>query len=146
MNRKFTLLLSGIVAVAVSACASPGVHSADQAAARRAQVRQCVAVALTYHDQGGYEKSAELFLEAAGLFRDLGLDDEQRRALVAAAKVQLKSGDREAFALTMARYKTLLGRYTMPADDERFLVNLSDRLKGRPLTYPVAAEHRAIFE
>nr|MBC8417008.1 hypothetical protein [Desulfobacterales bacterium] len=54
------------------------------------EARQTVALALEYFDQGGYEKSAELFLQAADLYRALNLNDEERRALIAAAKVQLK--------------------------------------------------------
>ena len=109
------------------------------------QAQQTVALALEYHDQGGYEKSAGLFLEAAELYRELDACDEQRSALVAAAKVQLKCGQKQPFFLTMARFKGLIGRLEMPSEEERFLVNLSDHMKGKPLTYPVHGAWQVIF-
>ena len=109
------------------------------------QAQQTVALALEYYDQGGYEKSAGLFLEATDLYRQLGARDEERRALVAAAKVQLKCSQRQPFLLTMARFKGLLPRLEMPSEEERFLINLSDHMKGRPLTYPVKEAWQVIF-
>jgi len=110
------------------------------------QAQQTVALALEYFDQGGFEKSAELFLQAADLYRTLNLKDEERRALIAAAKVQLKCSKRQAFLLTMARFKGLLSNLEMPSEEERFLVNLSDHMKERPLTYPVKGSWQVIFK
>ena len=110
------------------------------------EARQTVALALEYFDQGGYEKSAELFLQAADLYRALKLRDEERRALIAAAKVQLKCSKRQAFLLTMARFKGLLSNLEIPSEEERFLVNLSDYMKERPLTYPVKGSWQVIFK
>ena len=87
------------------------------------QAQQTVALALEYYDQGGYEKSAGLFLEAAELYRGLDARDEQRRSLIAAAKVQLKCSQRQPFLLTMARFKGLIGRLEMPSEEERFLTS-----------------------
>lgn len=110
------------------------------------QAQQTVALALEYFDQGGYEKSAELFLQAADLYRTLKLKDEERRAIIAAAKVQVKGSKTEPFLLTMARFKGLLSNLEMPSEEERFLVNLSDHMKGRPLTYPVKGTWQVIFK
>lgn len=110
------------------------------------RAQQTVALALEYHDQGGYEKCAGLFLDAADLFRELNLNDEERRALIAAAKVQLKCSQRQPFLLTMARFKGLLANLEMPSEEERFLVNLSDHMKGKPLTYPVKGAWQVVFK
>jgi len=110
------------------------------------QARQTVALALEYFDQGGYEKSSGLFLQAADLYRTLNLKDEEKRALIAAAKVQLKCSKRQSFLLTMARFKGLLSNLEMPSEEERFFVNLSDHMKGKPLTYPVKGSWQVIFK
>jgi len=110
------------------------------------QAQQTVALALEYHDQGAYEKSAGLFLEAAGLYHELNARDEERRALIAAAKVQLKCSQRQPFLLTMARYRGLIDRLQMPPEDERFLLNLADHMKGKPLTYPVKDSWQVVFK
>ena len=109
------------------------------------QAQQTVALALEYHDQGGYEKSAELFLEAADLFHEINSKDEERRSLIAAAKVQLKCSQRQPFLLTMARYRQLIAHLEMPPEDERFLMNLADHMKGNPLTYPVKDSWHVVF-
>jgi len=110
------------------------------------RVQQTVALALEFHDQGGFKKSADLFLEAADLYREINLEKEARQSLIAAAKVQLKCSQRQLFLLTMARYKGILGHYEMPSEEERFLVNLSDYMKGKSLTYPVKAPWQVIFK
>ena len=110
------------------------------------QARQTVALALEYFDQGGYEKSADLFLQAADLYQTLNLKDEERRALIAAAKVQLKCSKTQPFLLTMARFNGLLSNLEMPSEEERFFVNLGDHMKGRPLTYPVKGSWQVIFK
>ncbi len=110
------------------------------------QARQTVDLALEYHDQGGYDKSAELFLEAAGLFREVDALEEERSALIAAAKVQLKRSHKEAFLLTMTRFTGLVSRLEMPSDEERFLINLADHMNGRPLRYPVKESWQAVFK
>ena len=108
--------------------------------------QQTVALALEYFDQGAYKKSSELFMEAADLYGGLNSKDEERRALIAAAKVQLKCSEKQAFLLAMARYKGMLDRLEMPKDEERFLINLSDHMKGKPLTYPVSDALQVVFK
>jgi len=110
------------------------------------EAQQAVDLALEYYEQGGYRKGSELFLEAADLYGDLGLYEMQRRALIAAAKLQLKCSQRTSFLLTVERFERLLGRLEMPSEDERFLINLSDHMKGRPLTYPVEGPWEIIFK
>ena len=110
------------------------------------EAQQSVSLALRYHDQGGYEKSAALFLQAADLYAELETKDELRKSLLAAAKMQLKYNEQEAFLLTMARYKGLLDVLEMPSSEERFLINLSNHMKGEPLTYPVERSKRVVFE
>lgn len=157
--KKVTLfILSACFLLSLSACAgsmqslSKGeIYEVAQGVERGRynkleQAQQTVALALEYYDQGGYEKSAGLFLEATDLFRELGARDEQRRALIAAAKVQLKCSQRQPFLLTMARFKGLLERLEMPLEEERFLINLSDHMKGKSLTYPVKGACQVIFK
>ena len=148
MKRVTLFILSACFLLSISACAGSmqslsGVERERYSKLEQAQ--QTVALALEYYDQGGYEKSAGLFLEAAELYNGLDARDEQRRALVAAAKVQLKCSQRQPFLLTMARFKGLIGRLEMPSEEERFLVNLSDHMKGKPLTYPVQGAGQVIF-
>ena len=157
MKRAILFILSACFLLSISACAgsmqslSKGeIYEVAQGVERGRynkleQAQQTVALALEYYDQGGYEKSAGLFLEAAELYRELDVSDEQRSALVAAAKVQLKCGPKQPFFLTMARFKGLIGRLEMPSEEERFLVNLSDHMKGKPLTYPVQGAWQIIF-
>ena len=102
-------------------------------------------LALGYYDCGGYEKSAELFKEAAGHFERGGEGEKMQNALLAAAKVSLKAGDRDEFSRLMERVKGLQGRYSMPHDDVRILVDLADRMKNRPLTYPVPANLKGVL-
>ena len=110
------------------------------------RAQQTVALALEYFDQGGYEKSAGLFLNAADLYGELNSKDEEKHSLIAAAKTQLKCSKRQPFLLTMARFNGLVGNLEMPSEEERFLVNLSDHMKGRPLTYPVKGSWEVIFK
>lgn len=110
------------------------------------KAQQTVALALEYHDQGGYERSAEFFLSAADLYRELYLKPEERRAVVAAAKVQLRCSKRQTFLLTMARFRGLLNGLEMPSEEERFLLNLSDHMKEKPLTYPIISSWETVFK
>ena len=158
MKRATLFILSACFLLSLSACAGSmqslskgGIHEVAQGVGRGRynkleQAQQTVALALEYYDQGGYEKSAGLFLEAAELYRGLDVSDEQRRALVAAAKVQLKCGQKQPFLLTMARFKGLIGRLEMPSEEERFLVNLSDHMKGKSLAYPVQEAWQVVLQ
>jgi len=148
MKRSYLLILATIFLWSFSACSSQtkSLIRDENSYIRLAEAQQTVALALEYHDQGGYEKSSELFLDAADKFRELNAHAEERRALIAAAKVQLKCSHREVYLLTMARFKGLLGRLEMPSEEERFLVNLADHMSGRPLTYPVKSSWQAVFK
>ena len=157
MKRAILFILSACFLLSISACAGSmeslskvDIHEVAQEVERGRynkleQAKQTVTLALEYYDQGGYEKSAGLFLEAAELYSGLDARDEQRRSLVAAAKVQIKCSQRQPFFLTMARFKGLIGRLEMPSEEERFLINLSDHMKGKPLTYPVHDTWQVIF-
>jgi len=155
MRKTIHFILIAILLSTISACSglipkkeiivSEQMIEREKPYVKLEQAQQTVALALEYYDQGGYEKSAELFLEAAALYRDLYARDEERRALIAAAKVQLKCSQRQPFLLTMARFKGLIDRLEMPSEEERFLINLSDQMKGNPLTYPVNGAWRVIF-
>ena len=158
MSNNFSLILVTLLLLTVTACSGMRTLSKqemdytisaverDRSRVALEEGRQAIELALEFHDQGGFEKAAELFLEAADKFRTLNVRDEKRKALVAAAKMQLKSSQRKAFLLTMARFKGLLGRLEMPSEEERFLVNLSDHMKEKPLTYPVKASWQVIFK
>jgi len=155
MKKILFLILSIVLLMSLSACSglipkkeileSEQVIEREKPYVKLEQAQQTVALALEYYDQGGYEKSAELFLEAADLYRDLSARDEQKRSLIAAAKVQLKCSQRQPFLLTMARFKGLVDRLEMPSEEERFLIDLSDQMKGKPLTYPVMGEWEVVF-
>ncbi len=155
MKKTIHFILVAILLLTISACSglipkkkiliSEQMIEREKPYVKLEQAQQTVALALEYYDQGGYEKSAELFLEAAALYRNLYARDEERRSLIAAAKVQLKCSQRQPFLLTMARFKGLIDRLEMPSEEERFLINLSDQMKGKPLTYPVNGAWRVIF-
>lgn len=158
MFRKFSLILVTLFLVGLTACSGMktlskqeidytiSVAEQDRSRAALEEGRQAMELALEFHEQGGFEKAAELFLEAADKFRAVNARDEERKALVSAAKMQLKCSQRKAFLLTMARLKGFLARFEMPSEEERFLVNLSDRMKNQPLTYPVKGSWRVVFQ
>ena len=158
MFRKFSLILVTLFLVGLTACSGMrslskqeidytiSVAERDRPRATLEEGRQAIELALEFHAQGGFEKAAELFLEAADKFRMLNARDEKRKALVSAAKMQLKASQRKAFLLTMARLKGFLARFEMPTEEERFLVNLSDRMKNQPLSYPVKSSWRVVFQ
>ena len=111
-----------------------------------AQADQSISVALAYFDQHGYEKSAELFIRAADMYQLLPWKAAERQTLIAAAKVQLKAGNRDAFMGTMIRFRSLIEDNELPAEEERFFVNLCDQMRGVPLGYPVKDVWRTIFK
>ena len=157
MFRKFSLILVTLLLLTITACSGMrslskqdidhtiSVVEQERAKATLEEGRQAAELALEFHEQGGFEKAAELFLEAADKFRAFNDPDKERRALVAAAMMQIKASQRKAFLLTMARFKGLLGRLEMPSEEECFLVDLSDHMKNKPLTYPVKASWQVIF-
>ncbi len=110
------------------------------------EARQTVTLALAYFDQGGYEKSGDLFLRAADLYHAAGMKEDEKRAVLAAARVQLKCSRMEKFLLAAGRYRSLLGALEMPSEDARFLLNLSDQMLKKPLSYPVKASWQVVFD
>jgi hypothetical protein len=158
MSNKFSLILVTLLLLTITACSGMrtlskqeidytiSVAERDRSRAALEEGRQAIELALEFRDQGGFEKATELFLEAADKFRTLNDRDEKRKALVAAAKMQLKCSQRKAFLLTVARFRGIMARFEMPTEDERFLVNLSDYMKEKPLTYPVKASWQVIFK
>lgn len=158
MFRKFSLISVTLLLLAITACSGMKtlskqeidytlfVTEQDRSRAALEEGRQATELALEFHEQGGFEKAAELFLEASDKFRAVNARDEERKALVAAAKMQLKCSQRKAFLLTMARFKGLLAKFEMPTEEECFLVNLSDQMKNQPLSYPVKSSWRVVFQ
>ena len=158
MFRKISLILVTLFLVGLTACSGMRslskqetdytISAVEQERPRATleEGRQAMELALEFHAQGGFERAAELFLEAADKFRALNARDEERKALVSAAKMQLKASQRKAFLLTMARLKGFLARFEMPTEEECFLINLSDRMKNQPLSYPVKGSWRVVFQ
>ena len=109
------------------------------------QAKQSLALAMEYYEQEGYEKSADLFLDAARLFKEAGSHDGEKNALIAAAKMQLKCSQKESFLLTMARYQSVMEPLSMPSEEECFLINLSDSMKRDDPSYPVSESCRFLF-
>ena len=156
--KRRSLILVALLLLTISACSGMRTLSKqdidhtifaverDRSRVALEEGRQAAELALEFHEQGGFERAAELFLEAADKFRAFNDRDKERRALVAAAKMQIKASHRKAFLLTMARFKGLLGRLEMLSEEECFLVNLSDHMKNKPLTYPVKASWQVIFK
>lgn len=146
ITRKTCLLVLSLLLLSACSGHNPQLVQQSMQNLKLEQAQQTVNLALEYHDQGGYEKSSVLFMKAADLFEEIGASDEQRRAIIAAAKVQLKCSLRQEFLLTMARFRGLIGQFEMPSEEERFLIDLADHMKEKPLTYPVKESWQFIFE
>lgn len=101
--------------------------------------------ALRFFKRGGFAKSVELFKDAAVIYGKVGDKTGEKRALVAAAKTQLWAGNRGGFLETMDAIRDLVGKYEYPEDDTLTLLNISDRMEGRPLSYPPLAGQEALF-
>ena len=157
--KNCILIVLSVLMLAVSACAgSTRSLTEDHMEARirqaRAeasykkleQARQTVALAREYFDQGGYEKCADLYINAADLYREIDAQKKERNTLINAAKMQARCSRTQAFLLTMARFKGLVGDLEMPSEEERFLINLSDHMNGRSLTYPVKGSWEVVFK
>ena len=128
------LLLSG--ALCSSCSTAKPMTKVDNRFEKITQADKMVVLALQYHDQAGFEKCSELFLNAADIYRTSESIDNSRRAHLAAAKCHLKTGNKDEFLLTMDRYRIFLPPLQMPSEDERFLIDLADSMNKKPLTYP----------
>jgi len=109
------------------------------------QANQSMSLGLTYYDERGYEKSADLFMGAADFYRMLPDNEAEKQALMAAGKARLKAGNRDAFINVMARYKGLIREQELPTEEERFFLNLDASMRGTSLPYPMKDAWRRIF-
>lgn len=96
-----------------------------------------VSLALAYYREGSFRRSAEYFEEAARHFRETGNKANERRAITAAAKTHLKCSQRGKFLDCAYRLDGLIGRWEMPSDDERLLLNMAAAMQGLALPFPV---------
>lgn len=106
---------------------------------------QAVELGSAYCRQGAYAQGAGLYDQAAQMYSTAGDDGMERQAVVAAAKMNLKASEREAFLISAARLKGLIGPYEMPSEDERLLLNLAAHMQKQDLPYPLKPEWRVIF-
>lgn len=155
MQRGVALLFVVLALTTVTACSEievghrgNSVHPMDQAKTKAAVEanRKTMTLAMAFYKQGGFTKASELFLKAADRFHELNASNEERNALLNAAKMQLKVSRRIAFVITMTRVLPLIPDLEMPTEEERFLVNLSDQMNHKPLTYPVKSSWQVIFQ
>lgn len=141
--KKFIFALAVLASTAGCAgeqairTASPLIQGEEPAQAEQA--------ALVYYKRGAYGRSADFFMEAADIYRAKGDKTSELRSLVAAAKTMLWSGDRGRFIRTMERVESRIGRYQVPDHDLSMLLNLGNRMLGRPLTYPRVRGQEQIF-
>ena len=154
MNRIFfvlalTILISGIgcsrKSVKPTNFNATGGFTDNSMALVSRDADQAVELGSAYCRQGSYDKGADLYDQAAEMYSSAGDEDLERKAAVAGAKMHLKASDREAFLISAARLKGLIGRYEMPSEDERLLLNLAAHMQKQDLPYPLKPEWRIIF-
>ena len=143
---KYIILFIAVLTL-LPACSANSFWFKDKAkiAQKTEQAGQTVNLALAYHDQGDFKKSSELFLDASDLYREIENDTMESRALTAAAKSQLKCSQIPEFQVSVARLKGLEDSMQMPDKEVQFLVNMSDHMQHRSLSYPVQKPWRIIF-
>lgn len=107
---------------------------------------ETVTLAMGFHDAGIYAKSAELFMKAAGMFRDYKLSDMEKAGLLAAAKVYLNANKRDEFVVTMKKLEALGGGPVLPSEEEMLLRNFAASLERKPLPYPVKQPWFFLFQ
>lgn len=140
---KHSIILATVLAVcaALIGCTPRNTLTRQAQAASYRQVAdtpdQPLDLALAYFREGSYQKSADYFEQAANMYRDDRDKDGERRAITAAAKVHLKCSQRDRFLMCAYRLDRLIGRWEMPSDDERTLLNIAAVLQGYDLPYPV---------
>jgi hypothetical protein len=134
-----------IILLVLSACCTKNSCSKKVITQKMDQADQTVKLAFSYYDQGDFKKSGELFINVADIYKEIENKDMERRALIAAAQSQLKCDQTQEFHITVARVKILLDNKQMPPEEVRLLVNLSDQMQHRPLSYPVQRTWRAVF-
>jgi len=145
--KKICILLLTILVI--SGCTTRHASTKGSALMNTAKMRSVVAAeraALKFFKRGGFQKSAELFKEVADIYSEVGLKARERCSLVAAAKSQLWAGDRPEFLETMVRVRGLIGEYEYPKEDDILtLINISDRMEGRSLSFTPVRGHEEIF-
>jgi len=145
-NVKHIILFIAVLSL-LPACSANSFWFKDKEkiAQKTEQADQTVNLALAYHDQGDFKKSGELFVNAADLYGEIDNDPMENRALIAAAKAQLKSSQIPEFQLAVVRLKGLNDSRQMPDKEVQFLINLSDHMQQRSLSYPVQKPWRVVF-
>jgi len=147
--RKIFILIT--VLAVVSGCASNQGFRKDDTlldgvnATKVANATEAEKAALKFFNRGGFERATELFMEASGIYKEVGLKSREKGALVAVAKCQLWAGDRHGFLKTMTRVKELIEGYDYPDDDTLTLLNIADMMEERRLSYPVPAGQEQVF-
>jgi hypothetical protein len=108
---------------------------------------QAVELGSAYCRQGANAQGADLYDQATQMYSTAGVDGIERQAAVAAAaaKMNLKAPEREAFLILFARLKGLIRPYKMPTEDEYLLLNLAAHMQKQDLPYPLKPEWRVIF-
>jgi len=143
---KQTILFIVILSILPACSANKFMFGDNKATVQKTeQADQTVNLALAYHDQGDFGKSAELFMNAADLFKETKNEEMERRTLIAAAKCYLKCSKNQEFQVTVARLKGLTNLKEMPLAEFQFLTNLSDQMLQRQLSYPVQKSWRVVF-
>ena len=146
---KIKIILLFIAFVMLSACANnpvivpsptnvttPSVIEADKA-------RE---MGIAWFREGDYNNAGNYFAMAADIYSSNGKTTEEKLLVTAAAQSYLKYSMRDEFKMMAARLKGLFGRWTMPTDDQKILINIAARMNEEPLPYPVKANWRNIFE
>lgn len=139
------------VLIFVSGCATQGIVKdpdirIEQIAKAREQALATETAALNFFRIGGFQKSAELFSEAAESYGQMGDKAAQQRALIASSKTWLWCNDRQRYLDQVKLLRESIGRNVIPARDVRFVLNLADRMEGRELSYPLESGQEEIFD
>ena len=148
MRLKMKHIIVGIfILLFLPACSSNSFWFKDKEkiVQKTEQADQTVNLALAYFDQGDFQKSGDLFIEAADLYTEVENNSMAGQALIASAKSYLKCSRIPEFHLVVARLKGLEESRQMPETDVQFLVNLSEKMQQKPLSYPVQKSWRDVF-
>lgn len=151
MIRKYLFVVTAFLIISAG-CA--GMKNKPSAVVKVAEVKQCKNInaetmeqnALEYFRSGGFYQASKHFKDAAEMYTSVEeCKVEERRALVAAAKTHLWAGDKQEFKKTVEQVKGLLDKSEIPPLDIRLLINISDKMERRPLTYPFPPMYSDIF-
>lgn len=145
------LFFFSTVLIFVSGCATQGILKdsdiqREQIMKAREQAYATETAALNFFKIGGFQKSADLFSEAAENYRQIGDKAAQQRVLIASSKTWLWCNDRQKFLGQVKLLRESIGRNAIPARDVRFILNLADKMEGRELSYPLESGQEEIFD